>query len=209
MTTEQENGGGAATPETSGKGSEDKSQERSVSYESHRKLLGEKKNLASKLDGALSKLAEYEAEKEAATQAKLEEEGRFRELLEEEKRKRQETEDTLNSYKTQVENSVKFNALKSTLGAEIPYKYASILDFSKIKMTDDNVPEEMSVTEMCEFVRKEYPEIVIKSEAGGNLPNNAPQGNQGKLSVEEWKKLPLKERKDRMAEVYSDHVTAQ
>jgi len=176
---------------------------KTVSYEALRRVLGEKKKTQAQLREAREKLAEYEDKDEATRLDKLKAEGDFTKLSEELKTKLATTEDELTSYKTTVQNSYKFNSIKQTLGADIDHKWFDVLEakgiYTGIEVSDDGRPEEMSVTKVCDFIRKEYPEI-IRTVQGGKTPAEAPQGT-GSLSFEDWKKLPLKEKKIRMKEV--------
>ena len=176
---------------------------RTVSYEHLRKVLGEKKKAKSQLNDALAKLAEYEEREEAQKQARLKAEGKIAEVLKEEQAKREAAEAKLNHFERTFANHVKFHALKKTLGADIDHKWFDVLDakgvYDKIEIGEDQRPEEMSVTSVCDLIRKEWPEI-IKPASGGGLPSDAPRGS-GKLSHEEWSKLPYEEMRKRYHEV--------
>ena len=171
------------TPDASSEGNEhDQSNmdTRSVSYESHRRLLAEKKKRDAQLREANERLAAFEAEKEAQRQARLKEEGKFNELTKEYEAKLAARENELNQYKRTVQNSVKFNAIRKTLGADIDYKWHDFFDvkqvFDGVEIGEDGRPEEMSVTKVCDFIKKEYPEVIRIEGGKGNMPSDAPKG---------------------------------
>ena len=209
MTEDQ--GSGATKPNTGSEGNDDDAiierQNQSVGYESYRKVLGEKKKETAKRRELEQRLAEIEAEKEAQREMELKEQGRFKDLLADEQTKRKTLENELNSYKKTIDNSFKFNAIKKTLGAEIDYKWADYLDmkgiYDQVELDDNRTPDEMSVTKVCDYIRKEFPEMIATNNSRGNLPNDPPQGVT-QLSYDEWLTLPADEMKKRIKEVIKE-----
>ena len=63
----------------------------------------------------------------------------------------------------------------------------------------------MSVTKVCDYIRKEFPEMIVSKNRSGNLPNDPPKGSKGKLTLDEWRKLPPKDKKERMNEVVESY----
>ena len=201
MTTETTSVSDATTQASGIDEVSDETTNQTVSFESHRKLLGEKKKQQAQLRDALAKLAEHETDRDAAETAKLEEQGRFKELLAAEQAKNSTLTQELGSYRTRVENSVKFNAIKKTLGADIPNVFSKLIDFSKVELDDGGLPDEMSVTKMVEHIRTELPQIIVSQATRGNLPNESPRGGATALSYEEWAALPVEEMKTRRNDV--------
>ena len=59
----------------------------------------------------------------------------------------------------------------------------------------------MAVTKYVEQFRREFPEVIAKP-GKPTMPNDKPLGNGGgMLSLEEWRALPLKEKKTRIGDV--------
>jgi hypothetical protein len=207
MTTEQ--GNGVATPDASGERTNDHDENtfetKSPSYESYRRVLSEKKAEAAKRRELEQRLAEIEAEKESQREADLREQGKFKDLLSKKETEYLTLQKELNSYKKTIDNSFKFNAIKKTLGAEIDYKWADFLEvkgiYDQVELDENRRPDELSVTNVCDYIRKEFPEMITANRSRGNLPNDPPRGSKGKLTLEEWRKLPFKDRKERMNEV--------
>ena len=208
MSTEQSNG--VATPDTGSERNTDHDEtnetNRSPSYESYRRVLSEKKAEASKRRELEQRLAEIDAERESQREADLREQGKFKDLLTQKEQEFSKLQGELNSYKKTIDNSFKFNAIKKTLGAEIDYKWADFLEvkgiYDQVEMDENRRPDELSVTNVCDYIRKEFPEMIVQRRQGA-LPNDAPQGS-GKLSYEDWLALPSEEMKKRIKEVISN-----
>lgn len=207
MSTDQSNG--VATPDVRDEGDNDhdgnNEVNRSPSYESYRRVLSEKKAESAKRRELEQRLTEIEAEKEAQREADLREQGKFKDLLTKRDQEFSSLQGELNSYKKTIDNSFKFNAIKKTLGAEIDYKWADVLEvkgiYDQVELDENRRPDELSVTNVCDYIRKEFPEMIAAKRSSGNLPNDPPRGSKGKLTLEEWRKLPLKDKKERMNEV--------
>ena len=207
MSKEQVNG--VEAPDVSSDGINDDAineEKTGPSIETYRRTVGEAKKERAKRRELEQRLAEFEAERDAEKEAKLAEQGKYKELLDAEKKKFLELQSKYETTERTINNSFKFNALKKALGADIDYKWADYLEakgvYDQIELDEYRRPDETSLAKASEYIRKEYPELIAKPMTKGDLPNQSPIGSQGSISLEQWKKLPtLKEKKERMKDV--------
>jgi hypothetical protein len=175
------------------------------SIETYRRTVGEAKKERAKRRELEQRLAEIEAERSAEEETKLAEQGRYKELLDAEKKKFLELQSKFETTERTINNSFKFNALKKALGADIDYKWADYLEakgvYDQIELDEYRRPDETSLAKASEYIRKEYPELIAKPIAKGELPNQSPVGSQGSICYDQGQKLPLKDKKARMKEV--------
>jgi len=158
-----------------------------VSYETHRKLLSEKKRLQEEY----AKLAAKEAEREKKI---LEDRGEYQKLAELAKAEAEELRSKLTSIEETRREAKKANALLKALDNGILEKYYGFLPLDSI-LVDPETGEvnQLSVVKAAEEFRRNYPELMVQT-GGPKLPNVAPKGNgAGKISREEWLKLPHNE----------------
>lgn len=209
MSKEQVNGVG--TPDVRNEGLEDDAntteQPSGPSIETYRRTVGEAKKERAKRRELEQRLAEIEAERSAEDEAKLAEQGKYKELLEAEKAKFLELQSKYENTEKTINNSFKFNALKKALGADIDYKWADYLDakgiYDQIELDENRRPDEMSLAKASEYIRKEYPELIAKPMTKGDLPNQSPQAGET-LSYEKWLELPPDQMKKRIKEIVKE-----
>lgn len=150
----------------------------SVAYETHRKLLGEKKSLQERNLELEQKLNEFQQSVEAKQQKELEEQQRFQELYEQAKSENQRLSETLTQRDQQMQDALKIDAFNTSLGDRtIDRKYFGFIDTKNILIdpTTGNV-DELSAQKEVERVLAEFPEIVRSKSAAKPLPTQAPQG---------------------------------
>lgn len=159
---------------------------RGVSYESHQKLLAEKKKLQ-------AKLAEIEAERVAKERQTLEEQGRYKELAELAKKEAEDAKKQLAVVNEQRTQAKKLSAVLKSVGGTIHQKFFDLIPIDDVLVNPDSGEiDELSVAKVVEGLRKSYPEIIAKGTPG--MPQHAPKGGGGAtISYEEWRKLPPKE----------------
>lgn len=167
----------------------------SVAYETYLKVLSEKKSMQAKLEAI-----------DAETKAKFEEaakkKGDYETLL----KNREEEIRNLRAEKAANEermlNAKKLSSVLDAIGGEVDSKWYGLIDVSGI-VTNPETGEvdKMSVTKTVEALKKNWPEM-IRSVNPVRLPANAPQGNgAGKISYEDWLKLPATEMAKRRKDV--------
>ena len=155
-----------------------------ISYESHRKLLDEKK----KVQGELSVLL---ADKKARDESEAAKRGDFESLLKARDEELAKERGERQQLQNRITTGLKMNAVIDALGGNIDPKWYQMIDTSEVVQSDTGEIDPMTVARVSEALKKQWPEMVKRQ---GVLPANAPQGNGGQtIPYEEWKKLPLAE----------------
>ncbi len=158
-----------------------------VTYETHRKLLDEKKKIA-------ERLTTLESERKAREEDEARKRGDFETLLKTRDEELVRLRGELTTREQRENNARKLAAVLDTVGGEVESKWYSLIDVSSIVLHPETGEiDQMSVTKTVEALRKTWPEM-IKNPNPAKLPSNAPLGNgAGKISRDEWLKLPSKE----------------
>lgn len=158
-----------------------------VSYESHAKLLNEKKVLA-------QKLKEIE-------ENRLREQNDLKGLLEMREKELGEHRSLLESFKAKEAQSAKAKAFKSMLKSNIDEKWLKNVPWENIKYDDTSgTVDPRSVEIEAAKFRQEWPEAFGIVPNGATATSPAAKPLPGSPSVEEWAKLPLAEKKKLLAE---------
>jgi len=157
----------------------------------------------------------FKAEKEEiakmraqAEEDKLREKGQYDVLLKQREEKLKELEDEMAGYKSEINsrdeailNFRKAAAFEKQVGGKLKKDaYWNHVDFDKIAIdpaTGDI--DTHSLSSVVENFTSDFKELIDYGPIG-NLPNGTATGS-GKLTVDQWKALPLDERKKRMRDV--------
>lgn len=168
-------------------GNEESNSQNSVSYETHRKLLDEKKK-------AQARLKELEdAEKRRQEEALLNE-GKLKEALELREKELKETREQLNLFNERERQAKKLRAVIKGLGAgDLDDKWYTVIgqEIDGVAIDDDGNVDAGSVQKVVDGLKKNWPEMLRKPSAA--LPNGTPSGGPAFISRAEWKKLSSKE----------------
>lgn len=141
---------------------------------------------------------------EQLKEAKLKEEKRFQELAEEKDRQLKEVLNEKELYRKSLLDAHKLNAFKEKLpGAIANPAYYSLVDIEEIRMDESGNIDQDSLTGLVNSFLENHSRL-LDVKQGKNPPSNAPGTPQPSLSIEEWQKLPLMEKKKRMGEVYKN-----
>lgn len=181
---------------------DDPNNPKTVSHETHRKLLGEKKAEQEKRQAAEAELEKFRAKEREAETKKLEAEGKYAEAL-----KLRDEELTKEKAKNaqileQITEARKKTAILREISGKVPEKALALLPLDMITIGDDGKPDPLTVKAAAQHFEKEYSFAVQKDTSGGGLPPEAPPGGSGKkLAHDEWLKLPAAEMKKRSNEV--------
>ena len=195
MTTENANPPVGDTPGASGEGGaggsggESGGGKSTVSYESHLKLLDEKKKLKAENDA-------FKAEKAKREQEELERKGEYQKMLENERKAREDAENQLKTVKEQETARRKLGAVLKGVNGSIDSKFYGLIDIDEVQVDPDTGEiDQLSVTKAVERLKKAYPEI-IKTAGGPKLPGEQPGSKSthpDKISRAKWKDLPSSE----------------
>jgi hypothetical protein len=185
-----------------------------VDYETFNKLLGQRKADQIKLKELDEKLKSFEA-KETELQAKereLEEkkalsDGNWKAILEsrEAQLKRLEAEkavlqESVGAYEKKFTDALKINAFQEALGGKLKKSdYYNFVDTSKIAIDPETGSiDDKSLKDYATKFATDFKELIAFK--GGTLPSDAPSP-KGKLTYEEWLRLPVKEQRLRQNDV--------
>lgn len=176
---------------------------------SKERILNESKEYKEKFQAYKSKEETFLEEQKKAEESRLREQGEYKTLLEQREQQLEELKSSLekangetDSYKQSIVNLRKASAFERELGGKLKKdSYWTHVDFDKIAVNPENGEiDKASLKTVADGFIKEYKELV-SFPVGGNMPNGTPSGSSGKLTYEQWQKLPLKDRKKRMKDV--------
>lgn len=156
-----------------------------VSYETHRKLLDEKKKLQQKFEEALAK---EKAREEADLRAK----GNLEQLLKLREEELAKERERVSSYEGRFQTAKKLSAFMKTAGQSLDDKWLELVDLSGIAFKPDSEDvDEMSVVSTVEAFKAKWPEALKKMP---HMPTvDAPGGIASMITESEWRKLKSKE----------------
>lgn len=160
----------------------------SVSYDTHRRLLDEKKKLQ-------ARLAEIETEKRAKEEEELTRKGETQKLLELAKKEAEELRTKLTAKELREVQAKKLSAVIRGMGANVDEKWFGVIGQhldDVVYNPESGEVEQMSVTAIVEDLKKTWPEMMRKPGVG--MPADAPKGSgMGQIERSEWLKLSSKE----------------
>jgi len=172
-----------------------------VKYETYSKVVGEAKRAkekASELEAELTKLRAADKDRQ---DAELKQKEDYKTLLanrEAELAKEKAEKDQLLS---EQRDARKLAAFLDSVDGRIDKKWWVHIDTSEVVINPDtNEIDQMSVTKAVEKFKAEYSEI-IKKPGQSKMPNDAPGGKSGRISYDEWLKLPAKDMRCRRGDV--------
>jgi hypothetical protein len=175
----EQSGAPVATPENQNDGKS------TIAYDTHRKLLDEKKKVQAQLDTLLREKTERD-EAEARKRGDFEALLKAREdELSKERAARQELSDRITQGR-------KLNAVIDALGGNVDQKWLRLIDTDDVVVNPETGEvDPMTVARAAESLKKQWPEMLRKT---ATLPNAAPAGNGGgMISRADWLKLSSKE----------------
>lgn len=195
MSTEQSSSSGTNDQAASGTDEKQTPIKDTVSYETHKKLLAEKKEASEKARQLEAKLAEIE-------KAKLEETGNYKKLFESAEAKAKEKEAELEGVLSMLKTAQKRNAVIKHLSGKIPEVVAEkILDVSGVVIDESGEVDDNTAKLVAQKFQADYGYLIQSGKQNGGLPSDAAGGPVTKLTYEDWKKLPAKEMAKRWKEV--------
>lgn len=197
--TNQNPAGGNPDPNQNGDVTDPKDGDK-VAFETHRKLLAEKKQVAAENAALKSRLDALEADNRKREEADLKAKEDWQKLAELREKESAELKAQVEENKRIFADAKKIDGFTKSLGASIPSQYLGLIDTNEILIDPaTGKVDEGSVTKAVENFRARYPEIIGTRK--GSLPAGAPAGSGGGLTYEAWLKLPPKEMVARKSEV--------
>lgn len=182
------------SPEDASNSNEDKEKLKTdfVAYDTHRKLLTEKKKLQ-------ERLREFESEDQKRREDELLKQQNYKALLENRDEELNKTRGKLQELESQFNNSRKLDSFLNSLGGNVEAKYWSLIDLDKIIFDPEtNIIDDMSVTKLVEDFRKEHSRLIDTKDNSPKLPTSAPASPNG-LD----KNVTLKDKLNTLGEILS------
>lgn len=199
MSEEPKDPSGTPTPDPV-----DPMKEQQVSYDSHRKLLGEKKKLQEERDALI-------VAKDASALKQLEDDGELQKQLDFHKAKHTESLEAqealsvkLAGQESKWNDARKIAAFKDALPGSLGSQYLGLIPTEGILLDPDTgLPDPASVQKAVDDFQKEFPEVVrpLTSHKSPNEFANGSSAANGMLTAEEYNKLPYEEKMKRKGDV--------
>ena len=162
-----------------------------VAYETHRRLLGEKKALQAKFEELVNANS-------AKDEQALAEQGEYKGLYEQSKTAVEDLKGKLADAQTQQDNFRKLRAALGALGGKVDQKYYSHIGIDNILLDPDTGEvDEMSLTKTVEKFKKDHG-VLIQNTTATPLPNAAPQYASG---TEDMSKMSKEERMAKLGDL--------
>lgn len=165
---------------------EPKDNSKSVSYESHRKLLDEKKKLAEQLKS-------IQDTQKAEQEAKLIEDGKLKEALELKEKELKEQIDKNLAFENRHKQAKKLSAIMKGMGTQIDDKWLSVIQdkIDNVSFLEDGSVDKKTVESTVNDLKKQWPEMIETSTP--KMPNGKPSGTPSTITRSEWLKLSSSE----------------
>ncbi len=156
-----------------------------IAYDTHRKLLDEKKKVQAQLDQLLR-------EKTERDEADARKRGDFEALLKSREEELAKERAARQELSERITTGRKLNAVIEALGGNIDQKWLRLIDTDEVAVNPDTGEvDAMTVARAAESLKKQWPEMIRKT---ATLPANAPAGNNGgTITRAEWLKLSSKD----------------
>lgn len=168
-----------------------------VDYDTYLKAVNQEKNAKARLKETEDKLAKYEAARKEEEETKLKQQGEYKKLLGQRDKQLQDLEESNKQLKKSMLDSVKLSKVIEKIGGRVKRnEYLNFIDVDKIPYDEEtkSFDDEMIKSVASDFV-KSYTELIdFKT---GKLPSDAASAAET-LSYDEWRKLPLKDKKAKL-----------
>jgi len=164
------------------------------------KLKEEKRIIAEKYNETQSRLEKLEREAKEKQDEALKQQGEYKKLWEDGEKARASLEEELNLKKKRELALRKIDVVMKEFGVPLAKpEYWDFVGLDRISLDETTGDVDMNIVKQVanDFVLK-YPELLSKKP--GKAPNEAP-GTSKPLSHEDWKKLPLSEKRLRMKDI--------
>lgn len=173
-----------------------------VAYETHRKLLAEKKKRDEELSKRDQEIAEFKREKKEREENELKAKEDYKKLLELRDKELDEYKQKYTGLSSEIQESMKFNSFLEALPGDLDKKYWRMVDTSEVVIDPStNQPDPSSIKKAAEKFQAEFGEL-IKSGNKPRLPNQSPASFQGQMNDEVWDKMSPADKKKNYTEYF-------
>lgn len=165
-----------------------------VAYDTHVRLLAEKKKVA-------QDFAEAQAKLKALEEKELRDKENYKALVELREKELAEEKNRRANLEATVNNSIKLDSVLKNLSGKVDQKFFGMFNLDKVPLDPNtNMPDQLAVERYAREFEETYPELIQK-QTNVQMPNNAAKGTNARITYEEWLKLPLKDQKARLKDV--------
>jgi len=172
-----------------------------VSYESHEKLLKEKKRRDEQIAEKDRIIEAFKKKDSETSEAKAKEQGDLQKIIEIRDKEKAEIEQKYNELNSQIVSSVKLRAFLDQVSGTVDEQYWSLIDLQAIPLDPSNgMPDLLAVQRAAKEFEQKY-SLVVQTKGGSKMPNGAAKPPGQGLLYEDWLRLPLKEKRARQHEV--------
>jgi transposase len=166
-----------------------------VSYDSHKKLLDEKKSLAKRLE-------DFEKREKERLDQDLKQKEDWKKLVEVREKEANEFKSKFETLSSEIEQSRKLRSFLGHVSGTVDEHYWPLISLDDIAVDPETgKPDEASVKVAVKEFEKLFPEVIKPKGGGPKAPNGPAAPPAGKLTHEDWLKLPYAEKKKRLHEV--------
>jgi vacuolar-type H+-ATPase subunit I/STV1 len=165
-------------------------------------ILAKNKELLEENRKAKNRLAQLESERKKAEEQALKDKEDYKTLAEQRSADLEAANKRLAEKEAQERDRTKLVAVLEAVGGAVERKYWGLIDLEQVVIdpTTGDV-DKTSVAKYVDTFRKEHPALIQTKRSDG-LPTDAPKGGAGKITHEEWLKLPAKEMAKRLPDVW-------
>lgn len=164
-------------------------QNQTVAYETHKKLLAEKKKRDEDLNRIQEQLKEMQAKERERQESELKAKEEWKKLVEIREKELADLKKQVEQKDSLIVTSIKRGAVKSAINGLVPDKYIGLIDVSKVVINPETgEPDPASVQEVARTFEQEHKLLILSKDGKTGLPNDAASAAK-KLTVSEWKAL--------------------
>lgn len=177
-----------------------------VKLETYKKSVSQEKALRGRLEEAEARLNEYIEKEKTLQEEQLTSQQKFQELAQLREQELAKEREEKEVYRKSLLDAHKLNAVKEKLPGKVKRpEYYNFINTDDIKLDDNGHVIEDTLESVVNSFLEQHSSLLDVSK-GKNPPSQAPGSPQPHLSVEEWQKLPLAEKKKRMGEVFKNYT---
>jgi len=162
----------------------------SVSYDTHRKLLGQRKNDQSTIKELSDALEIFKGAESSANEKKLQDEGKFKEVIGLRDAELKQTQEKLLNLQGGIDRARKLNAFDQALGAKIKHEdFYNFVDTDSITLDDNGEPVKEAVEQAVNVFKERYGDTLTVKKEMAKLPGDAPRNptfQTGNSNKQNW-----------------------
>ncbi len=170
-----------------------------VAFETHQKLLNEKKKQGEELKKLRDEAAKYAAERKLLEEAALREKEDYKKLFESRDKELETERNARLAIEKQVTDSRKLNTFLKNVGP-LEQEYWSLIDLDRINVDPESGKvDEISTKAYADDFKKTFWKVIGTQK--NQMPNEGPTDKKTGLTYEQWTKLPYAEQRKRINDI--------